>query len=254
MNPASGERITFRQTAADTNGELVSIDLALPAGGRVPGGLHIHPLQEERFEVVEGTMHFRLRRERILAGPGDVVIVPPGVPHDFANGGDEDALVRVEVRPALQMEQLFETAVALAEQGRTMRRGIPKPLDLALFTRRFAQEVQAAFPPLWLQRVALAPLAWLAGRRDSGGVLAGNGDHQAQASRMRHMERKTPTAGRRPEPCVPIGLPLGPGVMLWTPLPPKGRAPQGDAYPDARVPVTLTRPARSVGNRAVPPW
>ena len=69
---------------------------------------------------------------------------------------------RVEIRPALKMEQLFETAVALAEQGRTMLGGIPKPLELALFTREFDQEVQAAFPPRWLQRLVLAPLAWVA--------------------------------------------------------------------------------------------
>jgi quercetin dioxygenase-like cupin family protein len=164
-NPASGERITFRHTAADTNGELVAVDLELPQDALVPGGLHIHPLQEERFAVVQGTMRFRLRRERIIAGPGTLVVVPPGIPHDFANAGDEEALVRVEIRPALKMEQLFETAVSLAEEGRTMRKGIPKPLDLALFTREFEREVQGAFPPLWMQRLALAPLAWLAKRR-----------------------------------------------------------------------------------------
>ena len=164
-NPASGERITLRQTAAQTGGELLAIDLELPADRRVPGGLHIHPLQEERFEVVAGTMSFRRGRERIIAGPGEVVVVPPGVKHDFANAGDEDALVRVEVRPALKMEQLFETAVGLAEQGRTMLGGIPKPLDLALFVGEFENEVQKAFPPRWLQRIALAPLAWLAKRR-----------------------------------------------------------------------------------------
>jgi mannose-6-phosphate isomerase-like protein (cupin superfamily) len=162
VNPASGERITFRRTAAETDGELVAIDLELPASARVPGGLHIHPKQEERFEVVKGTMQFRMRRKRVVAGPGDVVVVPAGVPHDFANGGDETALVRVDIRPALKMEQLFETAVALAEQKRTTRSGIPKPLDLALFTREFENEVQAAFPPRWFQRLALAPLAWLA--------------------------------------------------------------------------------------------
>ena len=164
-NPASGERITFRQTAAETNGELVAVDLELPQDARVPGGLHSHPLQQERFEVVKGTMRFSLGGERIVAGPGTVVVVPPGIPHDFANAGDEDALVRVEIRPALKIEQLFETAVALAEAGRTMMKGIPKPLDLALFTREFEQEVHAAFPPLWLQRLALAPLAWLAKHR-----------------------------------------------------------------------------------------
>jgi quercetin dioxygenase-like cupin family protein len=172
VNPVSGERITFRTTVAETDGELVAIDLELAPGGRVPGGRHVHPLQEERFEVVRGRMRFRMGREKIFAGPGDVVVIPPGVPHDFANAGDEDALVRVEVRPALKMEQLFETAVALAEDGRTMFNGIPKLLDLALFTREFEQEVHAAFPPVWLQRLTLAPLAWLARRRGYGARYA----------------------------------------------------------------------------------
>jgi mannose-6-phosphate isomerase-like protein (cupin superfamily) len=164
-NPASGERITFRQTSANTAGELLAIDLELPANGRVPGGQHIHPKQEERFEVVEGTMRFKMGRKQVVAGPGEVVVVPPGQKHDFANVGDGDALVRVEVRPALKMEQLFETAVGLAEEGRTMLGGIPRPLDLALFTQEFEDEVQGAFPPRWLQRSVLAPLAWLARRR-----------------------------------------------------------------------------------------
>jgi hypothetical protein len=69
------------------------------------------------------------------------------------------------VRPAMKMEQLFETAVGLAEQGRTMLGGIPRPLDLAVFTEEFEDEVQGAFPPRWMQRIVLAPLAWLAGRR-----------------------------------------------------------------------------------------
>ncbi len=163
-NPASGERITFRETTADTAGELLAIELELPAGRRVPGGQHIHPKQEERFEVVEGTMRFTMGRKRVVAGPGEVVVVPPGQKHDFANVGDRAALVRVEVRPALEMERLFETAVGLAEGGRTMLGGIPRPLDLALFTQEFEDEVQGAFPPRWLQRTVLAPLSWWARR------------------------------------------------------------------------------------------
>jgi mannose-6-phosphate isomerase-like protein (cupin superfamily) len=164
-NPASGERITIRRSAAETDAELLAIDLELPAGGHVPGGQHIHPKQEERFEVVEGTMRFRMGRKSVVAGPGEVVAIPPGQKHDFANAGDEDALVRVEVRPALKMEQLFETAVELAQQSRTMMGGIPRPLDLALFVAEFEDEVHWAFPPRWVQRLALAPLAWLARRR-----------------------------------------------------------------------------------------
>ena len=181
-NPASGERITFRETAARTNGELVAIDLELPAGRRVPGPLHVHPKQEERFEVVEGTMRFRMGRKRIVAEAGEVVVVPAGMRHDFANAGDTDAKVRVEIRPALRMERMFETAVALAEQGRTLPGGLPRPLDLAVFAREFDDEVRAAFPPRWLQRLAVAPLAWLADRRWCGrcwGALPRLGRHTA---------------------------------------------------------------------------
>jgi mannose-6-phosphate isomerase-like protein (cupin superfamily) len=163
-NPVSGERITFRKTAADTDGELLAFDLELAPDGHVPG-MHVHPVQEERFEVVEGTMSFKMGRKRITAGPGEVVVVPPGIRHKFANGGDSEARVRVEVRPALRMEELFETAVALAAEGRTTRKGMPKPLDLALFVREFEQEVRGAFPPAVIQRLSLAPLAWIARKR-----------------------------------------------------------------------------------------
>ena len=161
-NPASGERITFRRTSADTGGELLAIDLALPVGRRVPGGRHVHPKQEERFEVVEGTMRFKLGRKTIVAEAGDLVTVPPGKAHKFANGGDGVARARVEVRPALQMAELLETAVRLAEDGRTLPSGMPRPLALAQFTRKFRREVRGAFPPAWMQQATMAPLALLA--------------------------------------------------------------------------------------------
>jgi mannose-6-phosphate isomerase-like protein (cupin superfamily) len=163
-NPLSGERITFRKTAADTDGELLAIDLELTPDGHVPG-MHVHPIQEERFEVTEGTMRFKMGREKVTAKAGDVVVVPPGTRHKFENAGDGKASARVEVRPALRMEELFETTVALAEDGRTTSKGMPKPLDLALFVGEFRREVQGAFPPAWVQRATLAPLAWIARRR-----------------------------------------------------------------------------------------
>jgi mannose-6-phosphate isomerase-like protein (cupin superfamily) len=163
-NPVSGETIEFVQTAADTNGELLAIDLTLTPDGHVPG-THVHPEQEERFEVLSGTMKFKLGLKTIVAGPGETVVVPAGKRHRFANAGTDDAHVRVEVRPALRMEELFETAVALADEGRVMSSGMPKPLELALFVREYRREVCAPFPPAWVVRAATAPLAALARRQ-----------------------------------------------------------------------------------------
>jgi mannose-6-phosphate isomerase-like protein (cupin superfamily) len=171
-NPVTGERITFIRTAGDTDGELVAIDLELPPDARVPG-MHVHPVQEERFEVLEGTMRFTLGWRKVDASAGEAVVVPAGRRHDFANAGPGTARVRVEIRPALKIERFFETAAALAREGRTLASGLPKPLELALFTREFAQEVQAPFPPPWAVRAALAPLAWLATRRGHGARDAG---------------------------------------------------------------------------------
>ena len=166
-NPVSGERFTFLRTAADTDGELLEFLLELAPDGAVPGA-HVHPEQTETFHVVEGTMRFRMGLRSVVAGPGETVTVPAGKVHKFANAGDETAVVRVEVSPALDMEQLFETTVALAREGRTMKSGMPKPLDLALFVRRFAREVRAPFPPAPVVRLLMAPLAAIARRRGHG--------------------------------------------------------------------------------------
>jgi quercetin dioxygenase-like cupin family protein len=163
-NPVSGERITFRRTAADTDGELLEFDVALAPDGHVPG-MHVHPAQEERFEVLSGSVRFQKGLRRVTAEAGDVVVVERGKAHKFENVGDEGAVMRVEVRPALEMERLFETAVSLAEEGRVTSKGMPKPLDLALFVREFKDEVRGPGTPGWAQRAALAPLAWIARRR-----------------------------------------------------------------------------------------
>jgi quercetin dioxygenase-like cupin family protein len=162
-NPISGERFVFLQTAADTDGELLAFELTLQPGGRVPGG-HVHPGQEERFDVQAGHMRFRKGRRTVLAGPGDAVVVPPETYHRFANAGEDPARVRVEVRPPLEMQRLYETVEAFAREGRTLPSGLPRPLDLALFMHEFEDEVEAPIAPR-LVRAVMAPLAWIGARR-----------------------------------------------------------------------------------------
>ena len=170
-NPASGERITFLKTRSDTFGELLELELELTPDGHVPGA-HRHPEQTETFHVLDGTMKFRLGMRSIVAGPGDTVEVPVGATHKFANAGDGIARARVEVRPALRMEELLETSVALAEEGRTTRKGMPKPVDLALFVRAYEREVRAPFPPPAVVRAVTAPLAWIGRHREAAPTRA----------------------------------------------------------------------------------
>jgi quercetin dioxygenase-like cupin family protein len=172
-NPVTGERFTFTDTAATTGGELLAFDFALRPGGAVPIP-HVHPVQTERFEVLAGRMRFRIGLRTRPAGPGDVVEVAPGVLHAFANAGDDEARLHVEVRPALRMEQMLADVVALARAGRMTRRGLPRnPFELALLARRYDREAQAPLLTVGIQRVLLAPLVLWARHPRAGLAAAG---------------------------------------------------------------------------------
>jgi quercetin dioxygenase-like cupin family protein len=171
-NPVTGERFTFTDTAATTGGELLAFELALRPGGSVPIS-HVHPIQNERFEVIEGHMRFRLGWRSVVAGPGEVVEVAPGVRHAFANDGKDEARVRVEVRPALEMERMFADVVAMAQAGRMTRGGMPRNLlDLAMLARTYDHEAHAPFLTVGLQRLLLAPLVFAARFRPATALAA----------------------------------------------------------------------------------
>jgi quercetin dioxygenase-like cupin family protein len=163
-NPVTGERFTFTHTAASTGGELLAFDFALRPGGAVPMP-HVHPIQTERFEVVAGRMRFRVGLRTRIAEPGDVIEVEPGVMHSFANAGDEEARLRIEVRPALDMEDMFAEVIAMAQAGRMGRRGLPRnPLTLAKLARRYDRVAHAPLLGVAVQRALLAPLVALSPR------------------------------------------------------------------------------------------
>ena len=154
-NPVTGERLVFRKTSRETNGEAVVLETFVKPDGFVAAA-HVHPSQEERFQIRRGTLGFRLGRENIVAGPGQRVTVPAGTAHKFWNAGDAEAHFVAEVRPALQFEQLIETMFGLAADGKTNRKGMPNPLRLAVIARHHFDDVRLPFPPAWMQRMGLA--------------------------------------------------------------------------------------------------
>jgi quercetin dioxygenase-like cupin family protein len=164
-NPISGERIIIRENGAQNGGALMTFDHFMPPGGHVPAR-HVHPIQEERFTVVEGQMRFRLgRRTSIIANPGDTVVVPAGTAHWFGNAGTGISHAFVEVRPALRMAELFETAASMDPARQFLGLQVPRLTDLALFMMEFRRELAVPDVPAFLVRALLAPLAWLGRRR-----------------------------------------------------------------------------------------
>lgn len=166
VNPISGERIIIRQSGAQTGGQLLEFDLYLPPGGHVPAR-HAHPSQEERFTVVAGRMRFRLGRRAFVAQPGETITIPVGVAHWFGAAGGQAAQARVQVRPALRMQELFEMTEALSQSTAGAAHGawLARLSDLAHVVLEYQREVAVPHIPAPVVRVTLAPLAWLGRRR-----------------------------------------------------------------------------------------
>jgi quercetin dioxygenase-like cupin family protein len=155
-NPLSGERITFRKTATDTGGELLAIDLELSPDGHVPG-MHVHPNQEERFEVAGAAVMFKVAGKERLYQPGEVAVVPPGTPHTWWNPSEDEAATLIQFRPALDTETFFETFFGLAADGKVNAKGLPAPLQMMVLARTYNREMRLAPPAQWV----LGPIAML---------------------------------------------------------------------------------------------
>ena len=67
---------------------------------------HLHPKQDERFEVLEGTMRAVVDGEECVYSAGEAFEVPAGTPHQMAAEGR--TRTRWEVRPALRTAEFFE--------------------------------------------------------------------------------------------------------------------------------------------------
>jgi quercetin dioxygenase-like cupin family protein len=158
-HPVTREKIIVRTTARDTGGELYQMDIYVQPRGFVAAE-HVHPLQEERFEVISGTLRRRVAGTELTSGPGEKFVVPKGTPHVWWNSGDEELHVLVEVRPALRIESFFETFFGLAQDGKVNpKTGLPNLLQMALTLRAYQNELVLARPPRLVQTLLFGLLA-----------------------------------------------------------------------------------------------
>jgi len=161
FNPATGEWITYTAIAEDTDGRLVRFTWRKAPGGVIAE--HIHPRQDEQFTILAGQAHFTLNGEEHVAGPGQTIVVPAGVPHSVANPGPAQIDAIVERRPALQAKEFHEAVAGLVADGKARPTGAPKnPLQLGATFWHFRHESRVTSTPIWVQNLLLPPLWALA--------------------------------------------------------------------------------------------
>ncbi len=127
-NPIIKDKVTFLETAAETQGKytLVQVELA-PGGGN---GVHYHKSFDETFTVVAGRLGIQLGLEFHTLETGESATAPANILHRFYNPSDTEKVVfNVLLQPgSTGFEQTLQVAYGLARDGRMNRKGVPKNL------------------------------------------------------------------------------------------------------------------------------
>ena len=141
INPVTGERIVVCAGSEDTQNQVSIIDLSLAPNG-VVAAEHLHPEIEEAFTVLGDRIGIRIAGEERIAAIGERVVAPPGTPHYWWNAGDEAARILIEVRPPSRFEAMIDALFAMARDGQTDDRGVPRPQSrLEGFAQEFSDVI-----------------------------------------------------------------------------------------------------------------
>ena len=145
-NRIAGFKLQWLQTAGDTNGAFVKCRMWLTPGAYMPVR-HIHPSQEETFEIVKGVLRLECDGTIKELTVGESFTVPKGQPHQWWNSSSTEELeMLVTMTPALnwetQMEQVF---------GIMNSKGKLSFLQVMAFANEY--EMYIAGPPLFIQKI-----------------------------------------------------------------------------------------------------
>lgn len=162
VNANAKERFVFDR--ARTTAAVLPFDFIVGPGGGLPMK-HVHDRQHETFRCVSGELTVLLDKDERILRPGEVIDLPPGTVHAFANRGAVDAVCAVEYRPAGRNEEWLKVVNAIeARNGKP-----PGILDIAPFILDVGIFIQG--PPRWVQVALFSVLrvvANLLGRKRAG--------------------------------------------------------------------------------------
>ena len=110
-DPLTGQRLSFLEIAGETDGRSLRAEVRLEPGGFVPR--HLHLRQDERIEILAGSIRYRTRGEDRIMRPGDSAAVPRRRIHRVTNAGGGEAVFVLDVRPARHIEQTMRSMFAM---------------------------------------------------------------------------------------------------------------------------------------------
>jgi hypothetical protein len=92
----------------------------------------------------------RMGREEQIVQPGEALVIPAGTVHSIRREGEEFLRFRLQMRPSMKTETLFETLIGLHRDGKSLT----NLLQQMVLAGEHATYLGGA--PIWLQKPAVA--------------------------------------------------------------------------------------------------
>ena len=117
------DRVIVLKSAEDTAGELFRCEYVARIVTPPPRD-RIHTHQEERVEVIEGTLRCRVAGRECLLEQGSAMVIAPGTPHAVWNEDPLGSRSIAEYRPAMNAEAMFRGYIVRERSERSSTSGI----------------------------------------------------------------------------------------------------------------------------------
>jgi quercetin dioxygenase-like cupin family protein len=108
--------VRFRLEAAQTGGSLTMFEFLVPPSAQVPVP-HSHEAFDETVYGLAGVTTWGLEGKQVRVGPGDVLFIPRGQVHHFANLDTQDARELSVITPGLLGPEYFRQIAEVVNAG-----------------------------------------------------------------------------------------------------------------------------------------
>jgi quercetin dioxygenase-like cupin family protein len=124
--------IRFLLEGERSDGSVAVFEFDVPTGSKVAAP-HSHDGYEETIYGLEGTLVWTVEGESHQVGPGEVLCIPRGAVHQFANAGELDAKALAIVTPGILGPDYFREVAAVLDAAAG---GAPDMAAIAAVMRR----------------------------------------------------------------------------------------------------------------------
>ena len=159
-HPQTGESIRILESTDD----VFRMELTIAPRGEVAAA-HIHPHQEQTFEIVAGQLSVTTASGPRVLEASEVLVLAPGAAHSQGNPFDKPVVAIETYRPARRIREFFEVFFTMGMNGMTDAKGLPPLLYVVALFDEFSDSI---LPGRRVERIMvrlLAPLARVLGYR-----------------------------------------------------------------------------------------